>query len=184
MENTRTVKLTLEQARELYKKDELYKSIALNSFSKKELEETSLPETYEEALEIYRKNNDEYYILYDTDCTLPKIEKLFIYKNSSASKNPNFIFKSEELAEAFIALQQLILIRDEYNGHKPIDYDAEYPYKPYSIVYDIADTSYKIVSANKYSQYKRLFVFHSEELAIEFLNNFKPLLNIFYKIMY
>lgn len=169
MENTRTVKLTLAQARELYKKDELCKSIALNSFNKEELEESSLPETYEEALEIYRKNNDEYYTLYDTDNIHPIIEKLYIYKNSSGSKNPNFIFKSEELAEAFIALQQLILIRDIYNdGWEP---DWTNGTCKYVICYDKNELVHFVSYMDQHVLY-----FKNNKLRNKFIKNFKPLI--------
>ena len=170
MENIRTVKLTLEQARELYKKYELCKSIALNSFNKEELEETSLPETYEEALETYRKNNDEYYALYDTDCIFPGIKKLSIYKNSSASENPNFIFKSKELIEAFIALQQLVLIRDIYNDGWEPDW-TDYIEGKYVICYD----KNKLVYLTNYVDQHVLY-FKNHDLRDKFVKNFKPLI--------
>ena len=176
---TRTLKISLEKAKELYKNgSEEIKALLLETFTKEELERKTLPTTWEEYCENHYCKG--YYM--DSGSTI----RSFTLSNDiklrpDSDKNT---IESKENGEAILALCQLIRLRDEYNRYKPIDYDAEYPYRPYSIVYDIADTSYKIVSANKYSQYKRLFVFHTEELAEEFLKNFKPLLDVFYKIMY
>lgn len=176
---TKTLKISLEKAKELYKNgSEDIKTLLLETFTREELESKTLPTTWEEYCENHYCKG--YYL--DGGSTIhPFTLSNDIKLIPDSDKNT---VESKENGEAILALCQLIRLRDEYNGHKPIDYDAEYPYRPYSIVYDIADTSYKIVSANKYSQYKRLFVFHTEELAIEFLKNFKPLLDTFYKIMY
>ena len=167
MENTRTVKLTLEQARELYKKDELCKSIVLNSFSKEELR--ALPETYEEALEIYRNTNTNYYKLINVADVNPSISTTIIDKNAPICKTPHFIFKSEELAEAFIALQQLILIRDIYNeGWEPDWNDNSLKY----IIYYNENE----ITINWYYNISMVLAFKTAELRDKFLNNFKPLI--------
>ena len=178
----KTIKLTLEQARELYKKDELCKSIVLNSFSKEELEQQELPKTWEE----YCNNHycKGYYLSKNSI-----IEHFFeyVYNSKLDPKCDKNTFESKENAEAILALCQLIRLRDEYNGYTPIDYEKEYPYNPHTIVYNLQNNYYTLESISKYSKYstyKYLFVFHNKELAREFLKNFKHLLDKFYKIMY
>ena len=179
METKKILTISLEKARKLYKNDnEDMKSLLLETFSKEELEQQELSKTWEEYCENhYRKG---YYL--SEGGTVRAFTKCSYNAKLNFDSDKN-TFESKENAEAILALCQLIRLRDEYNRHKPIDYDKE-DNTPYAIVYDEATHSYTIVLSNKYARYKNLFVFHTQELAKEFLVNFEYLLDIFYKIMY
>lgn len=169
--------ISLEKARKLYKNgSEDMKSLLLESFNKEELENLKLPKTWEE----YCKNHYRRGYYLNNDSTIhPFLNEAYnINLKFDSDKNT---FESKENAEAVLALCQLIRLRDEYNGHKPVDSEIE---DTYAIEYDETLDAYDIVSVDIYSDYKCLFTFHNEELAQEFLKNFKPLLDKFYKIMY
>lgn len=175
---TKTLKISLEKAKELYKNgSEDIKSLLLETFSKEELKRLELPKTWEEYCENHYCR--DYYM--DSGSVI-KSFTLNIDTKLRPETDKNTV-ESKENGEAILALCQLIRLRDEYNEHISIDYDKENS-APYAIVYDEATCSYAIVLSNKYSRYKNLFVFHTQELAQEFLKNFKPLLDTFYKIMY
>ena len=175
----RTLKISLEKAKKLYKTgNEDIKSLLLETFIKEELEQQELPTTWEEYCENHYRRG--YYLECDS-----RINS-FIEDDYDEKLKPRLdknTVESRENGEAILALCQLIRLRDEYNEHISIDYDKK-DSTPYAIVYDGDTYSYVIVLSTKYSRYKDLFVFHNEELAKEFLKNFKPLLDVFYKIMY
>lgn len=173
----RILTISLEKAKELYKNgSEDMKSLLLESFSKEELDQATLPKTWEEYCENHRRKG--YFlsigsVIHSFDIQIcdkldPKIDK-----NT---------FESKENAEAILALCQLIRLRDEYNGHRPIVDEKNCTF--YAIEYDAELNCYDIISINLICDYVCLFVFRSKELAEEFLKNFRPLLDKFYKIMY
>lgn len=179
---TKTLKISLEKAKELYKngsKD--IKTLLLETFIKEELEQKELPRTWEEYCENHYCKG---YYISNASIIHPFTPNDYTKLNPDLDKNT---VESRENGEAILALCQLIRLRDEYNGYKPIDYEKEYPYNPHTIVYDLQNNYYTLESISKYSKYstyKRLFIFHNRDLAKEFLKNFKSLLDIFYKIMY
>ena len=177
METKKTLTISLEKAKELYKNgNEDMKFLLLETFTKEELEQPVLPKTWEKycenhyrrgyylsegsAIRNFIENSDNTKLKFDTD------------KNT---------FESKENAKAILALCQLIRLRDEYNKHIPIDYEKEH--EPYAIAYDYNHNCYDTILTTKYT-YRRLFTFHNKELAQEFLRNFRPLLDTFHKIMY
>lgn len=176
METKKTLMISTEKARKLYKNgNEDIKSLLLESFSKEELEQSKLPKTWEEYCENHYRIG--YYL---SQNSIIKSFTKEVYNAKLKSESDKNTLESIENAEAILALCQSIRLRDEYNGHKPINYEEEH--FPYVIVNDYG--YYKIVAATKHKMYKRLFVFHNEKLAQEFLKNFRPLLDKFYKIMY
>lgn len=188
METKKTLTISLEKAKELYKNgSEDMKSLLLDSFSKEELDQVTLPKTWEEYCENHYCKG---YFLTEGSQINPFTGNPFTGSSYNQKLRPKLdknTFESKENAEAILALCQLIRLRDEYNGHEPIDYENEYPYNPHAIVYDLEDNYYTLKPISKYSKYytyKHLFVFHSIELGKEFLKNFKSLLDKFYKIMY
>ena len=58
---TRTIKLTLEKAKEFYKKGGEFRDLALSAFTEEELTKVELPKTWEEFCSKYGVQN-EYYI--------------------------------------------------------------------------------------------------------------------------
>jgi hypothetical protein len=153
------------------------KSLLLETFTKEELEQQKLPKTWEEYCD------NHYRIGYYLDCG-SRISSFIgsTHNEKLKPKQDQNTLESKENAEAILALCQLIRLRDEYNRHKPINYKNDS--HVHAVVYDPEVAYYKAVLANRYSSYKHLFTFHNKELAQEFIRNFKPLLDIFYKIMY
>ena len=176
METKKILTINLEKARELYKNSsEDMKSLLLETFEKSELETQGLPKTWIGYCENnYRRG---YYL---SNGSAVRVFPKDSYNTKLKFDSDKNTFESKENAEAILALCQLIRLRDEYNRHEPINYEEEH--FPYVIVNDYGN--YKTAVASKFKMYKRLFVFHNEKLAQEFLKNFRPLLDKFYKIMY
>ena len=178
METEKTLMLSTEKARELYKNgSEDMKSLLLETFTKEELEQQELPKTWEEYCESHYRRG---YYLDRSSCISSFTESYYDIKlKPDIDKNTCESLKN---AKAILALCQLIRLRDEYNGHKPINHEEH----PYAIAYDGNDNRYTVGLAYGYSHNynNRLFIFHNEELAQEFIKNFKSLLDQFCKIMY
>lgn len=158
----RTVKLTLEKAKEFYKKGGEFKDLALSAFTEEELKKVELPNTWEEfcsQFKIHRK----YYI--DTDS--------YIYEDNNGRRDPLYdrnMLPSKKAAEQHLALMQLYQLRDCYRqGWEPNWLDDE---NKYCIVYNSV-YNYSI-SINKST---RIFLsFQSREIAQLFLDNFRNLI--------
>ena len=159
---SRTVKLTLEKAKEFYNKGGEFRDLALSAFTEEELTKVELPKTWEEFCSQF-KIHGEYYI--DTDSS--------INGDCSGRRSPIFdknMLSSKEAAEAHLALMQLHQLRDCYRqGWKPNWLDDE---NKYCIIYNsVHDYS---ISINKNT---RVFLsFQSREIAQLFLDNFRNLI--------
>jgi len=160
-QNMKTVVLPIEIARKMYlhSKDESVREFALSNYSKEELEAKELPKSWEELKEV-------------KGCTIDINSDMYVcnnktvYKTLSANRN---IFPTKSLAEAALALSQLLQLREVYrNGWIP-DYTKD-------------DIKYCIMfnknNLNLYQTvyYSRLFSFQSKEIAQQFLSNFEELL--------
>lgn len=159
---TRTIKLTLEKAKEFYKKGGEFKDLALSAYTEEELTKVELPKTWEEFCSQF-KIHGEYYI--DTDSS--------INGDCSGRRSPIFdknMLPSKEAAEAHLALMQLHQLRDCYRqGWEPNWLDDD---NKYCIVYNSV-YNYSI-SINKST---RVFLsFQSREIAQLFLDNFRNLI--------
>lgn len=159
---TRTIQLTLEKAKEFYKKGGEFRDLALSAFTKEELEKVELPKTWEEFCSQF-KIHGEYYI--DTDSS--------INGDCSGRRSPIFdknMLPSKEAAEQHLALMQLHQLRDCYRqGWEPNWLDDG---NKYCIIYNsVHDYS---ISINKNT---RVFLsFQSREIAQLFLDNFRNLI--------
>lgn len=112
MKEERNITLTLEKAKEWYKKGGELKEIALQAYSEEELTKAELPKSWKEYCVNYPIKEGEYYIDLCSDIIL-------------ASSGPNEergiemdrnICPSKESAEAHLALIQLEQLRDCYRG--------------------------------------------------------------------
>ena len=112
MKKERNITLTLDKAKEWYKKGGELKEIALQAYSEEELTKAELPKSWEELCNNYPIKEGEYYIDMCSDILL-------------ASSGPNEgreiemdrnICPSKESAEAHLALIQLEQLRDCYRG--------------------------------------------------------------------
>lgn len=158
----KTIKLTLEKAKEFYKKGGELKDLALLAFTEEELTKVELPKTWEEFCSQF-KIHGEYYIYIDSSIK----ENSDDYRNSIFDRN---MLPSKKAAEAHLALMQLHQLRDCYRqGWKPNWLDDD---NKYCIVYNSA-YNYSI-SINKST---RVFLsFQSREIAQLFLDTFRNLI--------
>jgi len=157
------VVLPIEIAKKMYltSKDESVREFALSNYSKEELEAKELPKSWEELKQV-------------TGCAIDMNSDLYIcnnkttYKTNSSNRN---IFPTKSLAEAVLALSQLLQLREVYrNGWVP-DYD-EY-YLKYSVI-----SNKNNLRVDSVTHYNRIFTFQSKEIAQQFLSNFEELLEI------
>lgn len=154
----KTITLTLEQAREIYKeggKD--IKELLLTTFTKNELENTYL-ETWKECWESY---DQVYYIDGASDIRTCSID----------DTNPKYALNSlpsKEMAKKILTICQLLICRDVYRkGWEDSD-------RGYCISFD--DNCAKVY----YTTFpdSHLLSFQTEEVAKEFLRNFGNLITL------
>lgn len=102
--NTRNVTLTLDKAKEWYKKGGDLKQVALQAFTEEELTKVDLPKTWEEFYE-------QYYFKH-------------VLNNCLSAVSNNFAMRYVNKFEAFVKLQYL---RDCWRqGWEPTEYDTGY----------------------------------------------------------
>ena len=159
----RIIKLTLEKAKEFYKKGGEFRNLALSAYTEEEL--IYLPKTWREFCELHNKQLPyEYFI--DSHSNITQVA---IGYERKADINRN-ILPSKEAAEAHLALMQLHQLRDYYRQGWIPDWNTD-EYAKYCIVRDYDD--YQIVTMYRTSTF---LSFQSLEVAQELLNNFKDLI--------
>lgn len=161
-EEKRNVELTLEKAKEWYKKDGELKEVAIQAFKEEELK-NSKPRSWEEYCRNFK--GQFYYIQDGRD----NIATSFT-PNGLISEYKNYV-PLEELAEAFLAMMQLMSLRQAWIGDWEPYWDGE---KFYNCI---------VLLNNKYivedfSKYRQTLSFPTEEMATDFINTFKNLLEI------
>ena len=160
---TRTIKLTLEKAKEFYKKGGEFRELALSAFTEEELTKGGLPKTWEEFCSQFNIHR-EYYIETDSN----------IYEDNNDRRSPLFdknMLPSKEAAEAHLALMQLHQLRDCYRqGWEPNWSDGE---DKYCIVRSYNDTKHLVAA---YKGAKVFLSFQSADIARLFLKNFRGLI--------
>lgn len=120
----RSIKISLERARDWYNRGGEYKELALSAFSEKEIKEIVLPNSWEEFCEMHpvEEDGEEYYIDVDSNTS-------YVYKGV---RNPEFyknVLPSKEAAKTHLAYMQLHQLRDCYRqGWKP-DWRDSYQWK-------------------------------------------------------
>lgn len=157
----RLVDLPIDVARQMYHQGGTMRETALCAFDEKELTYGRLPKTWEEFCESSFVNK-EYFI--GIGSKIACHENTFRY--STDDKN---LLPSEEAAKAHLALMQLHQLRDCYRqGWKP---NWNSVYNKYCI--ESNNFSYDIVS---YTSSVRFLAFQTRERAMEFLSNFRDLI--------
>ena len=161
----RSIKISLERARDWYNRDEEYKELALSAFSEEEIKANMLPNTWEEFCEMHpvEEDGEEWYIDVDSNTS-------YVYKGARTSKFYKNVLPSLKAAEAHLALMQLHQLRDCYRQGWVPDWEDDDIIK-YCIV----------LESNKCVIYKNLVTcnflsFPTMELAEKFLDNFKYLI--------
>ena len=114
MKEERNIKLTLDKAKEWYKKGGELREIALQAFTEREL--NPLPRSWEEFCDIHSKRTDNEYFIEDNS-DICKANAAFS-RLLDSDKN---LCPSKESAEAHLAMIQLEQLRDCWlNGWEPI----------------------------------------------------------------
>lgn len=162
---TKTLKISLATAKEWYKGDNnTLKELALQVFDKNELQPITCVKSWSELCERYPKISCEYYI--NTESQIKLCEDLF--RTSETDKN---LLATKEDTEAFLALMQLKRLRDQW--WEVLNWKPDYT--------DYNDKHAIVVNKNEISitttiTYHRFLTFSTEEIAEDFLNCFKDLI--------
>lgn len=161
----RTIKISLERAREWYNRGGEYKELALSAFNEEEIKASILPNTWEEFCEIHPVKCKEYYI--DIDSIITGTNNSLRLPNADKNMLPSL-----EAAKAHLALMQLHQLRDCYRQGWLPDWEDDNIIK-YCIV----------LESNRCVIYRNLVTcnflsFQTMELAEKFLNNFQELIKL------
>lgn len=156
---TRNVKLTLEQAKEFYKKGGDLRTIALTAYTEEEL--IALPSSWEEFCLSHKKKDGEVFIE-----PYSGIEVL-VGDGDRCDETDRNVLPSEEAGKAHLALMQLHQLRDCYRQGWVPDWD-DLNQEKYCIV-AIGERQCKTI---KCIRAKHFLSFQSQELAGKFLQCF------------
>lgn len=152
----RTVKLTLDKAKEWYKKGGELKEVALQAYTEEELTKVELPKTWEEFLSIdtYTKTDK---------CGFQHIAYLSLLDRFiDTGRNKEYL--------AHLALMKLLFLRDYYRkGWKPEAYSKNY----FAIEKLMPIEEVTIFNPRNIVKF---LSFPTKEMAVEFFNNFKDLI--------
>ena len=137
-----------------------YKAEYNKDTQKIEVVKVELPKTWEEFCENYPVKSDEYLIDSWGNFTIPSETERYLTR---------FLVPNKETAEAFIALMQLIQLRDCYRqGWKPDwckgDYKATINHGRHGLTCDYSYWGNQVLS------------FQSEKICEDFLKNFRDLI--------
>lgn len=161
MGETKEIKINVPDGYEIDKEKSSFEHIV---FKKKE---NKLPETWEEFCENNKYVENEHFINGNSEILKRELCN-YDYRNPNTDKN---LLPSKELAEAMLALCQLLQLRDCYNqGWKP-DWTTN------DFKYCIAICGNQVFKDSFWNAYKVLS-FKTKEICDEFYNNFKELIEI------
>ena len=157
----RAITLTLEKAKEFYKKGGEFRDLALSAYTEEELLGIMLPKTWEEFCDLF-KIHEEYHI--DSASDIIKNEDDY-YRDPLLNRN---LLVSKEAANQHLALMQLHQLRDCYRqGWKPDWKDTSMP------KYCIYVNKKQKFDISSFYERREFLSFQSRKLAEEFLNNFR-----------
>ena len=159
----RSIKISLDKARDWYNRGGEYKELALSAFTENEITTSALPNTWEEFCNMYPVKDDEWYISASSNIIRMSQGKRCTFYNCN-------ILPSLQSAKAHLALMQLHQLRDCYRQGWVPDWKDENQNK-WVIFY-----VYNKYIIEQYSFSSRFLSFQSKEIAEKFLNNFKDLI--------
>ena len=156
----KTLTLSLEEARQIYGKDSTMDKLLLSNFTKEELEQKSLPKSWEELNIV-------------SGYSINTISRLS--SNTSVNSTCRNLFKTEKQALSALAKAQLSQPIYVYNeGWEP-------DWKSYGTKYCI--TRYKCnIECETYDSMYQFLAFKSQEIRDEFLRNFEPLIKQYFEL--
>lgn len=150
---TREIKITLETAIRMYEQGGEFREMALGAFTEKELISGRLPKTWEEF--CISKGDEGIRINAALNFAYVSVRKAFTDYHD---------------AEKHIAMMKLHLLRDEYrNGWKP---DLTNIIEIKSCVSNVRNE----LKVTNYSSVNSFLSFKSDDIAKEFINNFRELI--------
>ena len=160
---TRVITLTLEKAKEFYKKGGEFRDLALSAYTEEELIEIMLPKTWEEFCNNYTVQKGEYFI--DSNSIIRQVS----LDNLRLPCRDSNLLPNKQAAEAHLALIKLHQLRDCYRqGWKPDWKNNNLP--KYCIYCVNKEQKFDIGS---FYERREFLSFQSRKLAEEFLNNFR-----------
>lgn len=155
----RYIEISLETAMRMYERGGEFREIALGAFTEKELVSDRLPKTWKEFCRNNPKTNSEHYIGTFSNIFMNTGHE----RKYDSDKN---CLPSKEAAEAHLALMQLHQLRDCYRqGWKP----------SFRVYYGITRLEGELLVSD-ISMCSCFLSFQTKELAEEFLNNFRELI--------
>lgn len=160
MKEERNITLTLDKAKEWYKKGGELKEVALQAYSEEELSKDELPKTFEEFCEKYPVKKGE--------CYLSSNDSIIICKYDKERTCINWI-PSEKSAGAHLALIQLEQLRDCYRGL----FITVIGMPVWCI---IRHKGRLVITQRIWGTNETFLSFQSHEVAEEYLKNFEPLI--------
>ena len=160
----RNVKISLDKAREWYKKGGELKELALSAFTENEITISALPNTWQEFCNMYPLKSTEWFINNDSNLKAVDIDGVY---NTRYSKYYRNVLPSLKAAEAHLAYMMLHQLRDCYRQGWVPDLSDNKQWK-WCIVFN-TDT-FKITTGTCFN---RFLSFQSQDIAHKFLNNFK-----------
>ena len=150
---TRTIEISLDTAKRWYEQGGELRDLAIGAFGDKMLIGDRLPRTWDEYCIKHGENGD----------------KIKASLNTAYTMINKYTFSDYKQTEAHIAMMKLHLLRDEYrNGWLP-------DWKEQSVKHTILIDHDDIVVGKSYV-ISCFLAFQTEELAEEFLNNFRELI--------
>lgn len=162
----RIITLTLEKAREFYKKGGEFRDLALSAYTEEELVEIMLPKTWEEFCNNYTVQKGEYFI--DSNSIIRQVS----LDNLRLPCRDSNLLPDRQAAEAHLALIKLHQLRDCYRqGWKP---DWEDDSTPKYCIYCV--NKEQKFDIDRFYERHEFLAFQSIKLAEEFLNNFRDLI--------
>lgn len=159
MKEERNITLTLDKAKEWYKKGGELKEVALQAYSEEELTKTELPRTWEEFCENYPVKTDE--------CWLGEGGKIKQNLHFHSRIGKNWI-PSKQSAEAHLAMIQLEQLRDCWRR----DWKPEWSNCEKYVIKWEGDNLIVFTSRSIHA----FLVFPTREMAEEFLKCFRDLI--------
>lgn len=130
--------------------------------------ERELPKTWDEFCKTHPIKEDEYYL----SCNGDGISAFGKHPDLSRDPRHRDILPNKETAEAFVALMQLIQLRNCYNGDWVPDWNDESRLKSVIVNNGGKDLRTHSITTNY------VLTFKSEELRDQFLENFGDLIEI------
>lgn len=158
MKEERNITLTLDKAKEWYKKGGELREIALQAFSKKEL--NPLPRSWEE----FCRNNP----IRKEECVLDYDGKICTFIQNGVNRTLKNWIPSKKSAEAHLAMIQLEQLRNCWWGDWEPKWNASHKYAIKNLQSEIT-----ILGCSNVATF---LVFPTKEMALEFLECFRDLI--------